>query len=319
MAGEATSVAASRPDAAGTHGADPGGASKRTVSLVLGSGGARGLAHIGIIEWLESHGYSIQSISGSSMGALVGGIYAAGKLHVYADWVQALERTDVLRLLDFSLGQAGLFKGERFMTELKTLIGEYVIEDLPIAYTAVATDVDRGREIWISKGSLFDAVRASIAIPTILTPHEVDGRLLLDGGLINPVPIAPTLHDRTDLTIAVNLSGAVDPSLRVARQERRLPGDDAYHRRIRGFIDSLNVRRTPYVRRSRGYLDVITRSFETMQATIARLKIAANSPDVLITIPRNVCMFYEFYRAAEVIEYGRRSARDVLGRALPEK
>jgi NTE family protein len=181
-----------------------------TVSLVLGSGGARGLAHIGVIQWLTENGYAIRSIAGSSMGALVGGIYATGKLEVYANWVSALESIDVVRLLDLSFGRTGLFKGERLMGVLRELIGDCAIEELPVSFTAVATDLESGKEVWLRQGKLFDAIRASIATPLILTPFEYCGRRLLDGGLVNPIPIAPTLNDTTDLTIAVDLSGRAE-------------------------------------------------------------------------------------------------------------
>ncbi len=154
--------------------------------MVLGSGGARGLAHIGIIQWLEEHDYRIESISGCSMGALVGGIYAAGELDSYREWVCALRRTDVLRFLDLAFTSGGLIKGDRIMDTLRRMVGEHAIEDLPIAYTAVATDIDRQREVWISEGPLFDAIRASIAVPTVFTPHQYLGLTLLDGGLLNP-------------------------------------------------------------------------------------------------------------------------------------
>ena len=151
----------------------------KTVSLVLGSGGARGLAHIGVIKWLRAHGYEIKSIAGTSIGALVGGIYAAGRLDVYADWVQALDKRDVLRLLDISFQPAGLIKGDRIINVMRELIGEFEIEALPISYTAVATDLDTGREVWLSSGLLFDAIRASIAIPTVFTPHIIQDRTLV--------------------------------------------------------------------------------------------------------------------------------------------
>src|SRR5207245_5964900 len=143
-----------------------------TVSLVLGSGGARGLAHIGVIQWLTENGYDIRSIAGSSMGALVGGIYATGKLEVYTEWVSALERMQVVRLLDPAFGRSGLFKGERIMGVLRKLIGDFAIEDLPVSFTAVATDLEPGEEVWLREGELFDALRRSSATPAISTPHQ---------------------------------------------------------------------------------------------------------------------------------------------------
>jgi NTE family protein len=182
-----------------------------TVSLVLGSGGARGLAHIGVIQWLTENGYDIRSISGSSMGALVGGIYATGKLEAYADWVSALERMDVVRLLDPSFGRAGLFKGERIITVLRELIGDCLIDDLAVSFTAVATDLATGKEIWLREGKLFDAIRASISIPLIFTPFDCGGRRLLDGGIVNPIPIAPTLNDTTCLRAGFREPAACPP------------------------------------------------------------------------------------------------------------
>ncbi|MFN0299589.1 MAG: patatin-like phospholipase family protein [Burkholderiales bacterium] len=182
---------------------------RTTISLVLGSGGARGLAHIGVIQWLTENGYDIRSISGSSMGALVGGIHAARKLDVYAEWVSTLERRQMLRLLDPAFGRAGLFKGERIIGVLREMIGDCEIEGLPVAYTAVAADLVSGEEVWLREGMLFDAIRASIAAPPIFTPFELGGRMLRDGAWVNPVPIGPTLNDTTDLIVAVSLSGFI--------------------------------------------------------------------------------------------------------------
>lgn len=285
----------------------------RTVSLVLGSGGARGLAHIGIIEWLNENGFAIRSISGSSMGALIGGIYAAGKLDTYTRWVRALERIDVLRLLDVSFGLTGLFKGERIINVLKKLIGDCNIEDLPIAFTAVATDLDAEKEVWLNKGPLFDAIRASIAIPTILTPYNYNGRTLVDGGLVNPIPIAPTLNDMTDITIAVNLSAKPEAQFEAAPTKKNENDTRSRYRLIISeFIEGLQQKWNHRETSDMGFFDIISRSMDTMQNTVARLKLAAYSPDVIIDIPRNSCTFYEFDRADEMIEIGRRKASQFL-------
>ncbi|MGD8642311.1 MAG: patatin-like phospholipase family protein, partial [Gammaproteobacteria bacterium] len=211
---------------------------RQAVSLVLGSGGARGLAHIGVITWLEKHGFEIQSISGCSMGALIGGIYAAGQLDAYSTWVRALEKMDVIRLLDISFRRHSLFKGERIIDTLKELIGDHTIDELPISYTAVATDLHNQKEIWIRHGPLFDAIRASIAIPTIFSPHHYMGKLLFDGSLVNPVPIAPTLNDKTDITIAVNLNGAAQTEPMITEIPPEQPSDKKkkYHQRIVEFV-----------------------------------------------------------------------------------
>ena len=285
--------------------------STKTVSLVLGAGGARGLAHIGVIQWLTENGYRISSIAGSSMGALVGGIYAAGKLEAYAEWTLALERMDVLNLLDPAFGRAGLFKGERVIGQLRNLIGDADIEDLPVAFTAVAMELESGREVWLREGKLFDAIRASIAIPLLLTPAELEGRVLVDGGLVNPVPIAPTLNDRTDLIIAVNAGGRGEPRP-APLASATIPDENDYRLRIRAFIDSLNPLKETVVGPP-GMIDVALRSMEAMENTIARLKLAAYSPDVTIEIPRNACRIHEFWRAEEMIALGREKTAKAFG------
>jgi len=283
----------------------------KSVSLVLGSGGARGLAHIGVIQWLTENGYEIRSISGASMGALVGGIYAAHKLEVYAEWVSALERAQVIRLLDPALGRSGLFKGERIIGVLRELIGDCEIADLPLSYTAVATDIESGEEVWLREGRLFDAIRASIATPLVFTPFRRGGRTLLDGALVNPLPVAPTLDDDTDLTIAVNLGGPAEA------RPARAGGGNAYGKRIGDFVSALRPRGMSG-EGTRGLLDVALVSMQTMHDTIAQLKLAAHAPDVTVDIPRNACGYHEFWRAEELIALGReRAAQALAGSEAP--
>ena len=277
-----------------------------TISLALGGGGARGLAHIGVIQWLSEHGYDIRSIAGSSMGALIGGIYATSKLETYTEWVLALERMQVLRLLDPTFGRDGLFKGERVMGVLRELIGDCAIEELPMSFTAVATDLDSGEEVWLSQGKLFDAIRASIATPLVFTPFKHGARTLVDGALVNPLPIAPTLNDGTDLTIAVSLSGPAEYRPVPPRTTPMINGN-AYRERIRAFVGSL-MPTGQSTEPARGLFDVALISMQTMQDTIARLRLGAYSPDVTVEIPRNACGFYEFWRAEELIALGRERA-----------
>lgn len=298
-----------------------GGSDGRTISLVLGSGGARGLAHIGVIRVLERLGWRIGAIAGSSMGALIGGFYAAGKLDDYTEWVQELTEFNVLRYLDVAWGGAGMLKGEMLMQTLQEFVGRHRIEDLPIPLTIVATDVLARKEVWLRRGDLFDAIRASIAVPTVFTPHPVGGRPLLDGAILNPVPIAPTLQDPTDAIIAVSLSGvprrsdgvdlcAEDPSLRPRNR---------YRRRIESFIDQLQERLGidndghdggPQL----SLTDAALLSLEAMQASVARCMLAAYPPDLLIEIPIDTCAAHEFYRAGEVIRAGEYWAEQALQR-----
>ena len=192
-----------------------------TVALVLGSGGARGYAHIGVIEVLREQGYNIIAISGASMGALIGGMYGAGKLTDYKDWVTGLDQFQLLRLLDFSLASPGAIRGEKVFGVVHEMLGDIRIEDLSIDFTAVATDLLAHKEVWFQEGPLYQAVRASAAIPSVLTPVMMNGRVLVDGGLLNPVPIIPTVAAHADMIVGVNLSG-------LDRKYRNLPTLDQW-------------------------------------------------------------------------------------------
>ena len=173
------------------------------VSLVLGSGGARGYAHIGAIRVLEERGFEFASVAGSSVGALVGGLHVAGRLDDFADWILTLRRVDVLRLLDVSFASPGVIRAERIAARVRELVGGMVIEDLPVPFTAVATDLDARREVWLQRGSLEAAIRASVALPGIFAPVVLNGRLLADGGMMDPLPVAPTAASPSDVTIAI--------------------------------------------------------------------------------------------------------------------
>lgn len=177
----------------------------KRVALVLGSGGARGYAHIGVIDELLARGYEIGCIAGCSMGAVVGGIYAAGKLDEYREWTESLDYLDVLRLLDVSF-RLGAIRGEKVFGKIHEIVGEIDIEKLSIPYTAVATDLTNQQEIWFQEGCLHKAMRASAAIPSLFTPVVQGSRMLVDGGLLNPLPIVPVVSSHCDLIVAVNLN-----------------------------------------------------------------------------------------------------------------
>lgn len=281
-----------------------------TVSLVLGSGGARGLAHIGVIHWLEEHGFSIRSVAGTSMGALIGGVYAAGKLPETERWLRSVTRRDMLALIDLSWQKSGMLRGDRLISALKELVGDQPIEELPIAYTAVAVDVRTHKEVWLRRGSLFSAIRASISIPLLFTPFSYKGADLVDGGILNPVPIAPTFGDETDLTIAVNLDGFPQESELPAEPEAAPDGDadDGIKRFIARFTPGTRT----HSESDWGPYEIALRSFETMQSAIARHKLAAYPPDVVIEIANNVCQTLDFHRAAHMVELGYRMAGQSL-------
>ncbi len=277
----------------------------KSVSLVLGSGGARGLAHIGVIHWLEENGYDIQSISGCSMGALIGGIHAAGKLDTFEKWVCSITKMEIVTLLDLSWGKSGLVKGDKIINTLVDLVGDQQIEDLPVSYTAVAADIKAEKEVWINSGPLFDAIRASISLPLFFTPFDYHGTLLIDGGVLNPVPIAPTFGDNTDLTIAVNLGGPPGSVTNQAQPVSQTTEENSLlQQNINHFIKSLQKSVKSAGNTNWDVYDVANQAFEAMQSTIARQKLAAYPPDMTIEIARNACRTLEFDRAEEMISLG---------------
>ncbi len=314
--------------------------SGRNIALVLGSGGARGLAHIGVIEALVSEGFTIQAVVGCSMGALVGGVYAAGRLQEYKDWTSSLEKSGVLRLLDFSFGNQGLIKGDRVIGVLKELVGDYRIEDLPIEFTAIATDLKSQREVWLSRGKLFDAIRASIAIPMLLTPHRVNGRELVDGGLLSPVPMAPTRQMVVDRVIAVDVNGPVHWRPVMDREKENAEdacedeealasayGVDVYaqteddeksgHSSLRERLAALwngDEKHHPMPVNQTSVMELMSQSLDTMHAAMSRMQLAQDPPDMLIQIPRESCSFHEYWRAKEMIELGHKIAMTAITR-----
>ncbi|WP_090421240.1 patatin-like phospholipase family protein [Mycobacterium europaeum] len=192
----------------GTGGGGPRRSSPTRVAVALGSGGARGYAHIGVIEALRARDYEIVGIAGSSMGALVGGLEAAGRRDEFADWAKSLTQRTILRLLDFSISAAGVMRAEKILDTVRDILGPVAIEQLPIPFTAVATDLLAGKSVWFQHGPVDEAIRASIAIPGVIAPHELGGRLLADGGILDPLPMAPLSAVNADVTIAVSLSGS---------------------------------------------------------------------------------------------------------------
>lgn len=318
-------------------------APRTRVALALGSGGARGYAHIGVLQVLDERGFDVVAIAGSSMGALVGGLRAAGKLQEYTEWALGLGQLDVLRLLDPSFTAAGAIKAEKVFARLREIFGDVQIEDLPVPFTAVATDLLSGKEVWFQRGPLAAAIRASVAIPSVITPVMLNGRLLADGGLMNPLPIAPTVSAHADATVAVSLAGertapAAGPPAGESAAERPVEEwGDRFRRTAANLLDR-EVIRSIVGRFGRGADpapgesgadddvfgelpaglskgDVIAQSLDAMQSVLTRYRLAGYPPDVLISVPRDACRTLDFHRAAEVIGLGRRLAEDALDAA----
>ncbi|WP_457790520.1 patatin-like phospholipase family protein [Pseudomonas sp. PL-6] len=231
----------------------------KKVALVLGSGGARGYAHIGVIEELQARGYEIGCIAGCSMGAVVGGIFAAGKLREYREWTESLDYLDVLRLIDVSF-RLGAIRGERVFGRIHDIVGEINIEELAIPFTAVATDLTNQQEIWFQEGCLHQAMRASAAIPSLFTPVIQGKRMLVDGGLLNPLPIVPVVSSHCDLIIAVNLNATNQSHYQLPVIERPA----ALKGRIDQLMTTLGSRLPSFRRKSED--DVLLLAAEQQQA-----------------------------------------------------
>ncbi len=189
------------------------------IALSLGGGGARGYAHIGAIQVLRERGYDVVAVAGTSMGALVGGLHVAGVLPEYTEWVTRLSQRDVLRLLDPAVRVPSAIRGDRVLRRVGELLDGARIEDLPIPFTAVATDLLARREVWFQRGPVDAAIRASVALPTIFPPVMLNGRLLVDGGLMNPVPIDPLASVRADAVVAVSLAGVTSDAARAVSEQ----------------------------------------------------------------------------------------------------
>jgi NTE family protein len=268
------------------------------------------------------------------MGALVGGLQAAGRLDDFADWARSLTQRAILRLLDPSISAAGVLRAEKILDAVRDILGAVTIEQLSIPYTAVATDLLAGKSVWLQRGPVDEAIRASIAIPGVIAPHVVDGRLLADGGILDPLPMAPIAAVNADLTIAVSLSGSdaggdPEPEPRPTTEwlNRMLSSTSALFdtAAARSLLDRFGVGdpesdveavdtgadEEPHVPKLGGF-EVMNRTIDIAQAALARHTLAAYPPDLLIEVPRSACRGLEFHRAAEVIDTGRALAAHAL-------
>ena len=283
---------------------------KQSVALVLSGGAARGIAHIGVIEELESRDYEITSIAGTSMGSLIGGIYATGKLAELKEFMYSLDKSKVLRLVDFTLSKQGLIKGDKVLKKIKDYVPDMLIEELPIPYAAVAVDLLNKEEVVYRSGSLYHAIRASIAIPTVLTPVKEENRLLVDGGLLNNLPMAYVKRREGDMMIAVHVNANI-PHVKPEITKESVKRQSLYQRKIKEFYKYV-IPSSSSAEDKLGYFSLISKSFELMTLHLAEEKIRHFSPEVLINVSRDSCNIYDFYKAEEQVEAGRRAAKEVL-------
>jgi len=285
---------------------------KQKVSLVLSGGGARGIAHIGVIEELEKQGYEIVAITGTSMGALVGGIFALEKLEEFKTWLFSLDKMKVFKLIDFSFSTQGLIKGDRVFNHIKEFISDKKIEDLRIDYAAVAVDLLNKKEVVFREGSIYEAIRASVAIPTVITPVNAENTLLIDGGVLNNIPVSHAKRVAGELLIAVNVNADIPvykPALIKNNHETK---ESVYLKKMRDFQNYLKKAAPADDNESLGYFDLINKTIGMMTEHIALASLEKYPPDILIEISKKTCGTFDFYKAEELVEIGRYSAMKCL-------
>ncbi|HOI02224.1 MAG TPA: patatin-like phospholipase family protein [Bacteroidales bacterium] len=276
----------------------------KSVSLVLSSGGSRGLAQIGVIHELERHGFNINAVAGSSIGSVIGGLYAMGKLSEYTDWVCRLTKKDVWNLMDFTITSHGLLKGERVFEKLKTFIPDMNIEDMKIPFTAIATDILNEKEVLFNRGSYYKAIRASVSIPAVFIPVNHDGSILVDGGLLYPVPIEFVKPVEGAVTVIVNLYG--DKRRNISELSETDRGD------YKGLMKTFSKLISTGNKKSIGYYTLLTTTSSVMIHKLAKLTIEKYKPEIVINIPFDSAGTFDFYKAEELIKLGEAEARKAI-------
>ena len=271
----------------------------KDVALVLSSGGARGLAHIGAIEELESHGYHISSIAGCSMGALIGGVYAAGKLKEFREWMKTIDRKKMIELTDFSFSINHLAKGTRIIETIMEFVPDMAIEDLPVPYCAVATDLKVGREVVFNKGSLFEAIRASISMPSFYKPVQRDGMVLIDGGILNLIPLNRVKRQKKDILVGIDVSGhdykaQWDEMHRLTEMQKQ---DNSLKSKILDMLIPDNIEFNYYTMLSR------TNSLMIRQNSILMAKLM--KPDILVDIQMSRYGTFDFDKSEKLVAIGK--------------
>ncbi len=277
----------------------------KKVALVLSSGGARGVAHIGVIEGLIEKGFEITSVAGSSMGAVVGAFYACGKLPEFKKWICTLDRLEVFKLIDFTFSAQGFIRGERVFKSLKEFIPDCAIEEMKIPFAAVATDLHTREEVVFDTGSMYHAIRASVAIPTVLKPLQVGESVLVDGGVINPVPVNTVRVTNGASLVVSNVNAFIAyerPPARLSTKEASL-----YAKKLQEVKEQI-YRLIPGPKsatKKLGYFDLLNDSLDLLQDRLTRELLKQYSPALSVNVSRDACTTFEFYRAGEMIDAGR--------------
>jgi NTE family protein len=280
------------------------GQQEKNAALVLSGGGARGMAHIGVIEGLLENGFRITSVAGTSIGSVVGAVYLSGKLPEFRDWVTTAGKFDFFKLMDLAIGKNGIIKGEKVFKQLKKFILDVNIEDLEIPYAAVATDINSLKPVIFRSGSLVQAIRASVAIPTVLKPLYYEGMELVDGGVLNPLPLDCIGRKESEILVAVNLNA--DIIYKTPKKFKKPDSNDPAYSKAINFV---NEKWSKFFKhgenKQTGFFDLITKSIYAMQLKLTQMAVEKYKPDLMIDISKNACEMYEFHRAEELIAYGK--------------
>ena len=280
----------------------------KDVALVLSSGGARGLAHIGAIEELLAQGYRITSIAGCSMGALIGGVYAAGKLEEFREWMKTIDRKKMFGLTDFSLSLNHIVKGTRIIEAIMEFVPDTPIEQLPIPYCCVATDWKAGREVVISSGSLFEAIRASISLPSFYEPVRRDGMILIDGGVVNPIPLNRVRRHDGDLLVGVDVSGHDYKAQ--WEKAHKLTEMQKHDKSLKGkLLDMLIPDNIEF-----NYYTLLSRTSSLMIRQNSLLMTQLMKPDILVDIQMSRYGGFDYDKSERIIAVGRQKTQQAIAK-----
>lgn len=298
----------------------------KNVALVLGSGGARGLAHIGAIEALQERGYTVTSVSGCSMGSIIAGMFCAGKLTEAKEWFLSVDRQRILQLTDFSITGNSLVKGSKIIKALQEIVPECKIESLPIPLTLVASDLLTTDEVIFREGSLFEAIRASISIPLFFQPVQWQGRLLVDGGILNPLPLRQIQRTEGDILVAMDISGKdglhieqkSSDLVKIANalQEKRLPYMPKSIQQLRdnisGKLTAIDRARRLNLQGTVNYVTMLDRMSDMQIQRNTQLALQLTPPDVLASMPQYAFGTFDFDKAEAIIAEGHRLMSEAL-------
>lgn len=288
---------------------------KKDVALVLSSGGAKGFAHVGVIRALERNGFNIHSVAGASMGSLVGGLYATGELDDFVKFMEDVDFREMVKMIDITIGNKGLIKGDKVIAQLKELIPDRNIEDLNIPFCAVATDIVSGEERVFRSGKLYDAIRASISIPTVFTPHVIDGHHYVDGGVLNPIPVNHVLRKKRDIVVAVNVNAniPVEKKSVAKKTDRKVP------EQLKQLLEKIEGLIPQHYTDKIGLFNLTSKSLNLMINQISELTLKLDPPDIVIDLPTEAFGTFDFYKAKEIIESGDAAAEKAIKKYLKKQ